>query len=263
LKVSLPDHLRLPALTLAAHAYESKRTNGIVTDRTAERWFRQLLDQYEIESIPLPELELTNGIITRSIVIDFAILNFVSDRQALFEVIDLGCGFSTRKYRLAISSNCSWIHVDLPDVLECRLDFQPLNRLERAVSQDLTDLRNWPIAAFPEHMGKQCFILEGVLNHLAKEHAQALVGLLHARYPGSKVIGTVITENGLRGAQSLASDLGLGPAMWAIEDQDELPDVLGLKPDRVWLLGKVASRIGLIRPMSGDEASGLAFMASL
>jgi hypothetical protein len=74
----------------------------------------------------------------------------------------------------------------------------------------------------------------------------------------------VITENGLKGAQSLAAGLGLSEAMWAVEDPDELADVLApVKPYRIWLLGKVASRIGLIRPATGDEASGLVFMATL
>jgi O-methyltransferase involved in polyketide biosynthesis len=265
-KPSLPEKLRLPAMTLAAHAYEHKRASGIMSDQTAERWFAQLSQQYE--NGPLPNVELTNGIIVRSMVIDYALLNFVAIHQRV-AVIDLGCGFSTRKYRLDINRAAvnSWVNVDLPVVLQARLALQP-GDLGMAMGLDLSgDIRSLELSTFDvmeTTVVNYLFLLEGVLNHLAKEHAKALLRQLHERYRGGRVIGTVVTANGLKGAQSLAADLGLSEAMWAIEDAADLANALApVKPYRVWLLGKVASRIGLIRPVTGDEASGLVFMAAL
>jgi O-methyltransferase involved in polyketide biosynthesis len=252
-------------MTLAAHAYEHKRASGIMSDQTAERWFAQLNQQYD--NIPLPDVELVNGIIVRSMVIDYALLDFVATHQRVV-ITDLGCGFSTRKYRLGIKVTF-WAHVDLPDVIQARLALQRTGELELAIGRDLTD---WTDFGFgPSHdiardfTINHFFILEGVLNHLGKDDAKALLRLLHERYRGGRVIGTVITENGLKGAHSLAADLGLSKAMWAIKNLDEFHfDFLGpLKTDRVWLLGKVAIRIGLIRPATSDEASGLVFMATL
>jgi O-methyltransferase involved in polyketide biosynthesis len=262
LKPSLPDALRLPAMTLAAHAYEHKRASGIMSDQTAERWFAQLSQQYE--NIPLPDVELTNGIIVRSMVIDYAMLDFCSTHISVV-VSDLGCGFSTRFNRLRPQSVEAWAHIDLPPVIRARSALGPMLRWETAFGRDLCDLGiDQPLTPWSGPMVSNLFILEGVLNHLAKEHAKALLRHLHETYPGGNVIGTVITDNGLKAAQSLAADLGLSEAMWAIEDPDELADALApVKPYRIWLLGKVASRIGLIRPATGDEASGLVFMGTL
>lgn len=263
MKPSLPDKFRLPTLTLAAHAYEHKRPSGIMSDQTAERWFHQINQQYS--DVPLPEFELVNGIIARSMVIDYALLGVIATHQRV-AVTDLGCGFSTREYRLNFFDGW-WIHVDLPDVLHVRLGMEPRQSSEISIAYDLSDVSNWPLGHdLPEPLAltKRLFILEGLLNHLRREQAEALLSLLHQRYRGHKVIGTVITENGLKGAQSLSADLGLSEAMWAIKDQDELTEVLGgIKLERIWFLGKIASQIGLIRPGTGDEASGLVFLATL
>jgi O-methyltransferase involved in polyketide biosynthesis len=254
LKASLPDPLRLPALTLAAHAYEHNRISGLMSDRTASFWFSLLNQRYS--DMPLPDLELINGIVTRSIVIDYAVQGFLSHGNAT--VVDLGCGFSTRFNRLRPRVN--WHHLDLPEVIEHRKTMLELTPNERVIACDLTAV---PPATIPLDKS-MLFICEGVLNHLSRDHALALLRLLHAAWPGESIIGTVITQNGLKGAQSLASDLGLSPAMWAVEDSDDLAEFL--KPSevqRVWLLGKVSSRLGLIRPQSSDSASGLAFLATL
>jgi O-methyltransferase involved in polyketide biosynthesis len=260
LKASLPDYLRLPALTLAAHAYEHRRPGGIMSDHTAERWFQQLDQQYAVGWLERPHIELVNGIIVRSMVIDYAVLDFIATSQQRVVITDLGCGFSTREYRLNIYD--SWIHLDLETVLQARLALQPKGSEEVSVAEDLTDLDNWHSEPARAPV-KSLFILEGVLNHLARDHAKALLSLLRTRCRGGKVIGTVITENGLKGAQSLAADLGLSPAMWAVQDTDELLEFLDPIKVKIWLLGKVASQLGLIRPATGDEASGLVFLATL
>lgn len=259
MKPSLPDALRLPELTLAAHAYDHKRSSGIISDLTAERWWRKLFDVYE--DMLVPDAELTNGIIVRSLVIDYAVLDFVTRYQRVV-IVDLGCGFSTRKYRLGMNVG-QWVDVDLPEVLSARQALEPGSVL--AIDWDLTDTSHCPLDSLLETTAvNYLFILEGVLNHLSKEDAKALVGLLHARYPGARVIGTVITENGLTGARSLAAELGLSQAMWAVLDMIDLEKLLApAKVQKTWFLGKVASQLGLIRPMTGDEASGLVFLASL
>jgi O-methyltransferase involved in polyketide biosynthesis len=261
LKASLPEILRLPALTLAAHACEHLRVNGIFCDPVAADWYAQLTDQYR--DLPVPDLELTNGIITRSVVIDYVFLGLMATTEDPFVVVDLGCGFSTRPYRMMPNVD-AWIHVDLPEVIAMRKSLRPPGRFEFFYSCDLTD--DDYLSSTPEikkGLGS-VFILEGVLNHLSKDAARALLRQLHARFYGGYVIGTVITQNGLKGAQSLAGNLKVDSAMWAIEDVDELREWLKpIKMGRVTFLGKVSSRIGLIRPTTGDEASGLVFMATL
>jgi O-methyltransferase involved in polyketide biosynthesis len=230
-----------------------------MSDQTAERWHSQFAQQYA--DVPLPDIELVNGIMVRSMVIDYALLDFCATHRRV-SVMDLGCGFSTRKYRLGISS--SWAHIDLPEVLQTRLSLQHMGEGEMALGRDLSDLGDQPLGLLETGVVNYLFILEGVLNHLDRASAKILLRQLHERYRGNNVIGTVITQRGLQGAQSLAADLGLGTAMWAIEDADDLANALApVKPYRVWLLGKIATRIGLIRPATPDEASGLVFMATL
>lgn len=261
----LPSNLLLPTLSLVAHAAEHRRPQGIMSDPSAEAWFDVLVSTYS--GIPNPAPELINGIITRSLIIDYAVLGFLATHRRV-AITDLGCGFSTRRARLGLGQ-CqieSWAHVDLPSVLTVRCALGPMSGVELAIGRDLCDIE--PAATrFSTRMQftqNYLFICEGVFNHLPREKAHELIRALHETHPGATLIGTVITERALEGIQSLQDALGAPLAGWAIRSYSEL--IAWLKPahiERCLLLGKVSSRLGLIRPEHGDEASGLVFQAKL
>jgi O-methyltransferase involved in polyketide biosynthesis len=255
----LPPELRLPAVSLVAHAAEHRRPQGILSDPLADIWFGALSSVYT--QIPCPEGELINGIITRSIIIDYAVLGFCTTHDRVV-VSDLGCGLSTRFNRLQPGSVETWIHVDLPEVVRARCAMGRMSHRELALQRDLCDLdANEPLTSYKAN---NLFILEGVLNHLPKEGAAQVMDYLHEGYPDATVIGTVMTARGQEGLQTLTNALGTPFPAWTIESASHLES--WLKPariERTWLLGKISSRLGLIRPVQSDEASGLAFQARL
>jgi len=245
-----------------AHAVEHRRPHGIMSDPTAASWLEALLNVYS--EVPNPEPELINGLITRSIIIDYALLAF-SRLHNRTSVVDLGCGFSTRFYRLGFGGYNieAWIHVDLPEVLQARLTLGQMSQCELAVGRDLCNLEHQGIPLSPsfEFTLNHLFLLEGVLNHLPKDKAKSLLEHMRKVCRGGTVLGTVMTE---RCKETLSETYGTPLPLWGVNDTAELET--WLKPariDRIWLLGKVASRIGLIRPLLADEASGLVFLAQL
>jgi O-methyltransferase involved in polyketide biosynthesis len=264
---TLPPELRLPALSLVAHAAEHRRPQGILSDPLADIWFGALSSAYT--QIPCPEGELINGIITRSIIIDYAVLGFCNAND-LVVVSDLGCGFSTRFNRLRFKDNGkveAWAHVDLPEVLRARRSLRGMSRSETTWARNLCDLGDQPLTPWTGPMVSNLFLLEGVLNHVPKECAHMLMSRLivdYGRTNRGTVIGTVMTARGQEGLQTLTEALGTPFPGWTIESTSELES--WLKPariERVWLLGKISSRLGLIRPIQSDEASGFAFQAKL
>jgi O-methyltransferase involved in polyketide biosynthesis len=264
LRSPLPSELRLPVISLMAHANEHRRPSGIMSDPVAFEWFESLSALYD----GLPDIgpELIDGIIVRSMVIDYALLSLLAGR-AWVHVTDLGCGFSTRGYRLACQI-VKWTNVDLPLVVQARrtLGSHYHNLWERFVEVDLTDL-TLPdfVIGQVEYTTNNCvFIAEGLLNHMSEHHAAALVRFLGRTYAGSWIIGTLMHQNALEPAQELSSKLGFGKAMWGFSDLTKVQDLLGIiKLTRIWLLGMAASQYGLERPKTLAQSSGIVFLAQL
>jgi len=256
----LPKSLLLPVLSLMAHAAEHRRPQGILRDFTAQAWFEALASVYS--GIPNMEPELINGIITRSIIIDYILLDYINTNKPIL-VTDLGCGFSTRLYRLK-PMVAGWVNMDLAKVLRIRRSFQPLAEIENLIACDLSrgfkHTEAWPNPFNAELV----FIAEGLLNHLERDEARDLTQSLCKIAPGQRLIGTVMTARAADGLQTLSEALGTPLPAWGVESYSEL--VKWLKPahmERCSLLGKVSSRLGLVRPADSDEASGLVFEAKL
>lgn len=256
----LPPNLLLPAISLVAHSAEHRRPQGIMSDPVAASWMDGLSSVYY--GIPNPEWELINGIITRSIIIDYAVMAFINSHRRVV-VSDLGAGFSTRFWRLRPCIQM-WIHIDLPDILQARCAMQRMGELEIALGRDLTNPDDYPLSLSGEFTTNTLFLAEGVLNHLPQEKAHDLLQLLSRDYRGSTLLATVMTQHAMDGLTTLSDGLKRPLPVWAIQSISELDE--WLKPahrERTWLLGKVSNRLGLVRPKWGDDASGYVFQAKL
>lgn len=213
-----------------------------MTDHTAFEWFEALAGVYK--GLPSPALELIKGIVTRSMIIDYAVLDLLSGERPT-AVIDLGCGFSTRYHRLRPKVGM-WAHIDLREVLEARVSFGPLRDHEIVLMRDFTD----EVTLIP---AGQIYICEGVFNHLPREKAKALVETLCNSSLRGVLIGTAVYDSALERMKGNQEGLGTTFPIWGLSDLFNL-DVF-LKPARVqrtWLLGP-----------RDDEASGVVFLAKL
>jgi O-methyltransferase involved in polyketide biosynthesis len=208
--------------------------------------------------MPDPEPELINGIITRSIIIDYAVLDFYRSHQRVV-VSDLGCGFSTRFYRLGFTEAEPWGHFDLPKVLRWRAAMRRMETGELLTGCDLNDLdEKQALAPYISFSGSftsnNLFIAEGVLNHLTRERAHEVIQILCRRMRGSTLIGTV----------SMVESVDPMFSLWRVKDDCDLETFL--KPatlQKVWVLGKIETRLGLLRPENSKNAAGLVFLAQL
>jgi O-methyltransferase involved in polyketide biosynthesis len=231
-----------------AHACQFALKERILIDRTAHHWFNSLAGVYK--HFPNPQRELVDGIITRSMIIDYAVLDFVIHDPPV-TVIDLGCGFSTRLYRISPMVNL-WVHIDLPEVLEVRTAFQPLEDRELLIPYDLTAAH--PVPFVPcDYI--RLFICEGVFNHLPRDKAKVLVKELCRMAPEASLIGTAMYETALERIKDNQEGLGTTFPMWGLSDAYDLEAFL--EP------AQLHSTRYLGKATRDDEASGVVFMAKL
>lgn len=132
----------------------------------------------------------------RSMVFDDAANRYIAANPGS-TVINLGCGFDTRYWRIA-SGDCRYIEVDLPEVIA----------LKREVLRDQLDYEligcSVPNASWIDQVtasGNTHFLLlaEGLLMFLPKAEVKRLFQLLTQRFDCSQFVLDVVSEKYLNG----------------------------------------------------------------
>jgi len=103
----------------------------------------------------------------------------LSGSGAIDTVIDIGAGFDTRPYRLALPGSLRWFELDLPDLIgyknKCMHLRQPNCLVERmAVDLNDDDARRRAIARAFRDSQQALVLTEGVLGHLSGDSARSL-----------------------------------------------------------------------------------------
>jgi len=145
--VGLPSKIAELTPYIIAHCrlVETHRYDALFDDHLSKH-FLKTDDEKTIKLFmdqPMFQLFYTQ-IVLRTRIIDEKIIESITD-SGIMQIINLGCGFDTRPYRLKLPASLSWINVDRTDILaqqkiqlsnyspHCRLEFHAL---------DLTDLSN-------------------------------------------------------------------------------------------------------------------------
>jgi O-methyltransferase involved in polyketide biosynthesis len=240
-------------LTLLARAREHRRTDSIFRDQVASEWELHLsqLDASlwgnRVAQECFGDL-FCDGIVLRTVLFDYATLGFLAQHSGGL-VFELGCGFSTRVYRLNPGRVTAWFHVDLPEVMDVRDQLEhPFPAIpEVNIGGDLTE-QNW--LSFSRLSGDVLVILEGVISYLALGHAQSLLRFLKTSFPGSTVLATVPTEL-------------FGEHQWCATSSAELEEKIHCPIMRTWNMNIVARRLALAQIAEVPEVPGYLFEALL
>lgn len=121
--MKLTDVSKTALVTLRSHALESQKSKPLINDPMAKYCLDKRIslaaeDEKDILfDKKLPET-LTSHIAMRARKYDFIINDFIS-RNSPCTVINLGCGFDTRYWRID-SSKCKYIELDLPEVIQIK-----------------------------------------------------------------------------------------------------------------------------------------------
>ncbi len=125
------------------------------------------------------------AVVARTAVIDQWILEAIADRGVTM-VIDLAAGLDARPWRMQLPASLRWVDVDLPGILEYKLDILrdvPAVCHYEAVRADLTDPAVMsPLLSRLGGSGEPALILtEGLLVYLHEPAVAALATALHAQ----------------------------------------------------------------------------------
>lgn len=151
----------------------------------------------------LPRLLVTT-LVVRIRYFDHLVRSFL-EREPDGIVVSLGCGLSTRRWRLD-NGWVRWFDLDLPEVTAVRRRYFADNARLQSMSSSVLDFE-W-MDALPRERGERYFFLaEGLFMYLEKESVRRIVEELQRRFPGAELAAEVASR---RMARISASALGRG-----------------------------------------------------
>ncbi|MBN1561505.1 class I SAM-dependent methyltransferase [candidate division KSB1 bacterium] len=139
---------------------------------------------------------LTNHLAIRARKYD-AIANEFIARHPGCTVVNLGCGFDTRYWRID-NQQCSYIELDLPEVIEIKREILK-GRLEyELIGRSVLD-RSWIDQVTQRGNHHVLLIAEGLFMYLERDEVIRLFQAFSARFYRSQIALEVVTEKYTRG----------------------------------------------------------------
>lgn len=231
-------------LTTRARVEEHQRPDGILQDPKAVQWFQDLpwYDRLDTLYTPLSQL----GWAVRAYQIDQITQQFLAKRKAAL-VVELGSGLSTRYFRIAREKD-TWFEVDLPEVIDLRLQVDQETSTHRFYRGSVLDL-GW-MESLPEFQSEDMlFLAEGLLMYFSQSEVQTLLKAMQQQFSGSTLALDVV--GGLTRGQAARKLADLGaPLGWFVRNEQDLVD-MGLSVTQVLSLiqcnQRYPDRIGMWR----------------
>jgi methyltransferase (TIGR00027 family) len=204
--------------SLRSHVLESQKNNPIINDPMAKYCLDKLvLLASENEKVLLFDRKLssvlTNHIAIRARKYDAIANDFISKNPGC-TVINLGCGFDTRYWRID-NKNCIYFELDLPELIEIKKEI-----LKDHLEYDLIGCSVIDPAWIDRvtSKGSRNFLLlaEGLFMYLPKTDVINLFKIISERFHHSQIALEVVTEKYTRGiwkqvlALKIKYELGLG-----------------------------------------------------
>jgi O-methyltransferase involved in polyketide biosynthesis len=205
-------------LPLFRRAQLARAGNPILTDRlAADLVSRVKYDFTAIERSYRPVRDIMW--VARPLQIDRLVQRFLQAHPH-GAVVNLGAGLDTSFPRVD-NGSLRWFDLDLPEVIEIRRALIPETDRSRCIARSLFD---------PSWMGEVgdpkdglCVISAGVLFYFPETELRPLFADLHRRLPGAEVVFDAVTPLGLKTANAMMGDAGVGARLqWALADPKEL-----------------------------------------
>jgi O-methyltransferase involved in polyketide biosynthesis len=200
-KLKLTDVSKTAIATLRCRMIESERIPPLIHDPMAKVCLGKLLELAATEE----ERKIFDHSITRALSSHIAlrarkydaIINTFIGAHPGCTVINLGCGFDTRYWRID-HSRCSYIELDLPEVIELKkkvfgneLDYEliGLSVLDPAWIEQVTMKNNHNFI----------LVAEGLFMYLPRQDVMGLFKKFAAAFNNSQIVFETVTESYTRG----------------------------------------------------------------
>ena len=195
--MQLTEVSKTALVTLRSHVLESRKSRPLIHDPMAERCLDGLgqfasKDEKALLFERKLSPNLTSHIAMRARKYDAIINDFISKNPGS-TVVNLGCGFDTRYWRID-NAKCNYIELDLPAIVELKqealkdqitYEMIPCSVLDKSWIEQVTSQsnRNFLLAA------------EGLFMYLPKTDVVRLFGTFSERFFDSQIVLEVVTES--------------------------------------------------------------------
>ena len=189
------------ATSLRSHIIESQKKNPIINDPMAKYCLDKLYslasekDRELLFDRKLP-LALTNSQALRARKYDEIANEFISINPGC-TVVNLGCGFDTRYWRLK-NKNCEYIELDLPELIEIKKDILKEQLSYKLISCSVLDA-SWIDTVTKRGNNNILILAEGLFMYLPKNDVIDLLKTISERFYNSKIALEVTNEKYIRG----------------------------------------------------------------
>ncbi len=199
--MKLTDVSKTAIVTLRSHALESQKNNPILNDPMAQYCLDKLITLATEEERTLLfnrklSTSLTSHIAIRARKYDSIINNFISDNPPSI-VVNLGCGFDTRYWRID-NNKCEYIELDLPALAEIKKDILKEHLKYEIIGCSVLD-SSWIDRISSKGNRNFLLVAEGLFMYLPKADVISLFKTLADRFYHSQIVLEVVTEKYTRG----------------------------------------------------------------
>ncbi|MBK7652803.1 MAG: class I SAM-dependent methyltransferase [Flammeovirgaceae bacterium] len=195
------------ATSLRSHVIESEKKNPIIIDPMAKYCLDKLylLASEEEKALlfdrKLP-LALTNSQALRARKYDQIADNFISKNPGC-TVVNLGCGFDTRYWRLK-NKNCEYIELDLPELIEVKKEILKEHLSYQLIGCSVLDT-SWIDRVTKRGNSNILLLAEGLFMYLPKNDVIELLKTISERFDNSQIALEVTKRKYTRGLWKMIS----------------------------------------------------------
>lgn len=199
--MKLTDVSKTAVATLRSHVIESKGKNPIMNDPMAVYCLEKMLSLFSDRDRALlldRKLlsSLTSHIALRARKYDSIVNDFIRNNPAPV-VVNLGCGFDTRFWRID-NEKCRYLELDLPEVIELKKKILKEHLNYELIGCSVLDV-SWIdkiTAISDQHV---ILIAEGLFMYLEKGAVINLINKIADSFRNSRLVLEVVTEKYTRG----------------------------------------------------------------
>jgi O-methyltransferase involved in polyketide biosynthesis len=197
----LSDVSKTAIATLRSHVIESRGPRPIMHDPMAAYCLERLVSlASEEEKAVLFDRKLSSAltchIAIRARKYDKLTDDFIS-RHPGCTVINLGCGFDTRYWRID-NTNCTYIELDLPEVIKLKKEILGERLCYELMGCSVLD-PSW-IDQVTSGGNKDFLLLaEGLLMYLPRDEVISLFSAMSGKFSQSQIVAEVVAEKYTRG----------------------------------------------------------------
>jgi O-methyltransferase involved in polyketide biosynthesis len=212
--------VRITALiTLYARWLDSKDRHSFLNDQ----WARAAMNHLDFDFSQLAPLNYARfTIAARTHLLDIWVERYLSTHSRAV-VLDLGCGFDSRVFRLDPSPTHQWFDVDFPDIAQMRSQLLPQRHNQTNIGASLTE-SSW-LNQIPNDRAA-IVIADSVLMFMAEDDVLNLFSRLANHFPQGEFVFTsysamVKRRETKRGLPPFFVKYQIAPTQWTTTDSGE------------------------------------------